>query len=127
MLLPLELMQDARVFKALVDILRRNPAVADSARAGRAARPATAWHAVSILAGSAACEGARDCGSRRFLSADAPRLPLPGCGRACECRYRHHPDRRGAPRRGIDRAHIARPHAGAEQRVIPRGRRDEDA
>ncbi len=62
------------------------------------------WHAVSIAAAAGACEAARACKGKRFLSREAPRLPLPECDAArCECKYRHYADRRGGPRRGDER------------------------
>jgi hypothetical protein len=89
---------------------------------------APSWHAVSIAGGSAPCLRARECGTQRFLSAEAPRLPLQGCDAAvCECRYRHHQDRRAKPRRLVDRGELRRPFTGVEQRVISRGRRSSDA
>lgn len=37
---------------------------------------------------------------RRFLSRQAPTLPLKACDQArCKCRYAHHEDRRRGPRR----------------------------
>lgn len=57
------------------------------------------WHAVSI-AGSGGCGLVAQLSGRRFLSADAPLLPLPGCVvRPCRCRYVHHADRRAEDRR----------------------------
>jgi len=52
-------------------------------------------HAVSVESDFMVCDAARKLGDKRFLSAEAPPLPLPGCdsGR-CECRYVHHEDRR---------------------------------
>jgi hypothetical protein len=100
-----------------------------AATPAHAPRPkSTAWHAVSVVAGSQACDGARKCGPHRFLSAQAPLLPLPGCdSRTCECRYRHHPDRRARSRRQTDRHPIGRHYVGTEQRVVARGRRAGDA
>ncbi len=59
------------------------------------------WHAVSIVPKGACCELAKSLRSSRFLSAEAPRLPLPECSMpgSCTCAYRHHPDRRGPARR----------------------------
>lgn len=62
------------------------------------------YHAVSIVPGQRACEVARQNTEARFLSSEAPVLPLAGCdvGR-CTCRYQHHPDRRAEdPRREVD-------------------------
>jgi len=40
----------------------------------------------------------------RFLSQDAPRLPLPNCPNSgkCRCVYKHFEDRRSNPRRSAD-------------------------
>jgi hypothetical protein len=55
------------------------------------------YHAVTIAQGRTACSGSIQLGDRRFLSKDAPPLPLPGCSRqVCRCRYIHHADRRRA-------------------------------
>ncbi len=67
------------------------------AKAGPAAEP---YHAVSIRPGENCCEAAKQFGQMRFLSAKAPRLPLPDCQAAqCTCRYAHYSDRRS----GTDR------------------------
>jgi len=59
------------------------------------------WKAVAILADDSACEAARQLRGHRFLSRDAPRLPLPECTQQsqCQCKYRHLKDRRGPQRR----------------------------
>ncbi len=52
-------------------------------------------HAVSIRAGLLPCDAVRQLGDHRFLSDEAPPLPLSDCdSERCECRYRHHADRR---------------------------------
>lgn len=62
------------------------------------------YHAVSIIPGPGACPTARELRNRRFLSQDAPPLPLPMCGRdSCSCAYKHYEDRRLTRRRRIDR------------------------
>jgi hypothetical protein len=62
------------------------------------------WHAVTITASSRSCAAAQACKGKRFLSKDAPRLPLAECDATrCECKYRHFADRRGAPRRHEDK------------------------
>ena len=61
------------------------------------------FHAVSIAPGMRACEAAYRMQEERFLSKEAPPLPLPGCDRSkCTCSYQHHADRRDAPRRDED-------------------------
>jgi hypothetical protein len=64
---------------------RISPAQKDRAR----------FHAVSIKPGPYACSAANDIAGQRFLAAEAPNLPLPGCDAAeCECHFTHHNDRR---------------------------------
>jgi len=61
------------------------------------------WHAVSILPGARCCESARRANQVRFLSKEAPSLPLVDCDApVCTCRYRHHDDRRRSLRRACD-------------------------
>jgi hypothetical protein len=70
---------------------------AKPAPAKKAANP---WHAVSIAPGPRACDAARSLSGQRFLSREAPALPLKDCETAgCTCRYEHHDDRRDGPRR----------------------------
>lgn len=74
------------------------------------------YHAVSIEQGLRCCEAARDLDGQRFLSSDAPLLPLEGCSQStCHCRYVHHDDRRAARDR---RVQFPNPHAlrGGERR-----------
>lgn len=53
------------------------------------------WHAVSIEAAEDGCGWAKALRGRRFLSPEAPQMPLDDCDAAtCRCRYRHHDDRR---------------------------------
>lgn len=57
-------------------------------------RTAEPFHAVSISPGANACDTCRGLSEVRFLSVQAPPLPLPGCDLGCRCVYRHHADRR---------------------------------
>jgi hypothetical protein len=67
------------------------------------ARARRRWHAVMIVVRADGCAAAQACKGKRFLSTEAPRVPLEGCdARECECRYRHYEDRRGPPRRRDD-------------------------
>jgi hypothetical protein len=82
------------------------------------------WHAVTIAASPNACAAAQACKGKRFLSAEAPWLPLEECDvKRCNCKYRHYPDRRGDSRRQDEK-----PAAAPEQsnRRISRGRRATD-
>jgi hypothetical protein len=62
------------------------------------------WHAVSVKPGQRACNAAISGKNRRWLSREAPMLPLPGCTLpdACRCTYNHHDDRRAGGRRAED-------------------------
>jgi hypothetical protein len=86
-------------------------------------KPVRKFHAVSIVPGPRACAAARELNGQRFLSGDAPPLPLKGCGSGnCECRYQHHEDRRKGGRRLHDLAVAFDGHFdGVEQR--DKGRR----
>ena len=53
------------------------------------------YHAVSVRAGPDCCTAAALLQDERFLSAEAPTLPLEGCSSVtCGCVYQHHDDRR---------------------------------
>jgi hypothetical protein len=53
------------------------------------------FHAVSIEPTLSCCSQARSIKPQRFLSEEAPSLPLRQCNAAvCDCRYVHHADRR---------------------------------
>jgi hypothetical protein len=85
------------------------------------------WHAVSIVSGTPACHKARSLARARFLSSQAPPLPLQECElRRCSCRYRHHEDRRRLARRAADVAASGAYWRGPERRGSS-GRRMTDA
>lgn len=66
-------------------------------------RPPRPWHAVSIVPGSQPCAAASGLARKRFLSREAPSLPLKACDQAqCTCHYEHHDDRRKGPRRASE-------------------------
>jgi hypothetical protein len=86
------------------------------------------YHAVTVVPGARACAAAQALRDRRFLSRQAPPLPLPGCdsGR-CQCRYEHFDDRRKGLRRAHDLAVSIDGHDDTERRDrSKRGRRKED-
>jgi hypothetical protein len=89
--------------------------------------PNVAWHAVTIVAGSGACAACTALGKRRFLSKEAPRLPLADCTSParCKCAYRHHKDRRDVPRRWADEGGVIHVLPRGERRDKP-GRREKD-
>ena len=56
---------------------------------------AKAFSAVSVYCAPTGCQAAKSMKGRRFLSSDAPHLPLDECTvKKCHCVYRHHTDRR---------------------------------
>jgi hypothetical protein len=84
------------------NLLRTSPAE-PAAAAPAAKKISTAHHAVSIAPGPRCCAQAREQQGQRFLSREAPPLPLQGCSQPnCSCRYIHHEDRRAKPRRARD-------------------------
>lgn len=62
------------------------------------------FHGIAIEPCDGACEAARAMTGSRFLSEEAPRLPLDDCtnASACRCVYRHFTDRRTDVRREAD-------------------------
>jgi len=69
------------------------------------------FHAVSVLVAGSCCQDARKAAGERYLSRNAPPLPLPGCNmpETCNCRFKKHIDRRHHDRRAF----------GSEQRWYP--------
>jgi hypothetical protein len=78
--------------------------------------------------GRHACPEAHSLRERRFLSREAPALPLAGCGAGqCACRYEHHADRRKGGRRARDLAVSIDGYEDEERREPSRrGRRKSD-
>jgi len=78
------------------------------------------WHAVSVKPGPRACDAASTGTDRRWLSREAPMLPLPGCTHPdrCRCTYQHHEDRRTGGRRANEIDAFSRsPRVGQERRT----------
>jgi hypothetical protein len=86
------------------------------------------WHAVSVVSSSQSCEAARALKERRYLSREAPRLPLPDCTQAelCRCSYRKYTDRREGPRRDEEQLRARRSRDTGSERRAGRGRRRTD-
>jgi hypothetical protein len=101
---------------------------ADPAKPEVAPRKIQPFHAVSIAPGPRCCGAARALRERRFLSREAPPLPLKDCDRAeCTCRYEHYEDRRKALRRARDMGVAIDGWVEEEQRgKEKRGRRKQD-
>lgn len=60
------------------------------------------YHCVEVCAGNPACESVRQLGHVRFLSREAPSLPVSDCSTSsCTCSFIHHDDRRDDDRRHV--------------------------
>jgi hypothetical protein len=85
------------------------------------------WHSVIVVTRGNACPDALAVRNQRFLSKDAPTLPLKDCPHAgtCKCIYRHFSDRRDDARRSEDAIGVRTATPKTERR-IGRGRRKSD-
>jgi hypothetical protein len=92
------------------------------------AQPGARWNAVAIVAATGGCEAARALKGKRFLSGEAPRLPLAQCASpaGCRCVYKKYPDRRAGPRREVEKTGLQRALSGSQERRSRRGRRSTD-
>ena len=89
----------------------------------------SAHHAVSVVTGPRCCAEAKALRGQKFLSREAPSLPLQGCNRDdCTCRYEHYEDRRATPRRARDLGVAVDGWIEVDRRgtVVKRGRRTAD-
>lgn len=78
------------------------------------------YHAVAIRVRGKGCDAARQVKGRRYLSTEAPLLPLAHCSSSsCSCQYVHFDDRRHYDRRGPFPTRI---FSGGERRSVS-GRR----
>lgn len=93
-----------------------------------ARKPVNPYHAVGVVPGPRVCAAAEALRDKRFLSREAPTLPLKECDRGdCQCRYEHYEDRRKGPRRAREIGVAIGGHVGEENRKqLNRGRRKTD-
>jgi hypothetical protein len=91
-------------------------------------RPPSRFHAVTVVAGPKSCAAARTLRDQRFLSREAPSLPLKGCNcLQCDCHYEHYEDRRKVGRRARDLGVAIDGFDGSDKRApSKRGRRQTD-
>jgi hypothetical protein len=108
--------------------VRDEPVTADKSAKPVAKKITQAFHAVSIQPGRLCCHEARALQGQRFLSREAPALPLKNCSCAnCTCLYQHHDDRRAGLRRARDIGVTIDGWIEVEQRAeTSRGRRKTD-
>ena len=114
----------------LAGLFRRPQRAAAKSQLRRAASPKAdpRFRAVSIRPGEGCCEAARQFGKLRFLSAKAPRLPVPECtAAACHCRYVHFADRRSGRDRRARYDWVRERELGVVNRRSSRGRRESDS
>jgi hypothetical protein len=92
------------IFKRLINVAPDAALETPAHRITVTKRPATnPWHAVGITPGRNACAIARGESETRYLSREAPPLPLKDCDSdTCTCRYHHFDDRRASLRRAAD-------------------------
>lgn len=119
--------------KSPADKLKLLQAKAGKSRAGSSAFLASAgdvpFRAVSIQPGSNACASAYALSTQRYLVGETPKVPVEDCTeRNCQCRYRHHRDRRRASgdRRAIQSYSATAAAFGVDERRRSRGRRSTD-
>jgi hypothetical protein len=88
----------------------------------------TPFRSVSILQGPNACCASKDLAKVRFLSKQAPALPLAKCDmqHQCQCRYVKHADRRTESRRLIDAIGMSALLFESQERRAKVGRRKTD-
>jgi hypothetical protein len=99
---------------AIINIFRRLKRAANHPKS----IDANKYHAVAIGKNTAACSAASQLEGKRFLSNEAPVLPVSGCNVwPCRCRYIHYADRRAEDRRfpfGVRKS--AERHTAASER-----------
>ena len=79
------------------------PLAADKTSRLVAKKVTQTFHAVTIQPGRLCCHEARALQGQRFLSREAPTLPLRNCTcENCACLYQHYDDRRAGARRARD-------------------------
>jgi hypothetical protein len=88
------------------------------------------FHAVSIHSVTEGCPAVESLRLQRFLSEEAPSLPLADCGaQGCRCKYIHHSDRRSGARNrrfgGVEKSEEAEFWSLRNRRVVL-GRRHRD-
>jgi hypothetical protein len=101
------------------------PKLSSHAGAVRASNP---WHAVAIKPKGNCCDAVQARRNARFLSTEAPRLPLADCSTSdtCSCVYKHHADRRREPRRQDEKGGLRRNSKVEQERRLTRDRRKTD-
>ena len=76
------------------------------------------YRSVSVAPGGQCCAAAKDMVGKRYLSREAPRLPLANCTLpgSCSCKFKKASDRRDGERRELGPSETGRWFAGPENR-----------
>ena len=110
--------------------MRQKSSAAESEAVRLSTANISAYHAVSIKFSESACGAAKAIAGHRFLSTQAPGLPLPDCDAAnCNCHFAHHKDRRARKgRRSPFASPMSTDGTGSfeKERRDKKDRRDED-
>ena len=107
-------------------MLRRRKGAPKGRPAGLSVRNLFHGVAVETSRGEQVCRAAAAIAGQRFLSEEAPVLPLPDCDtpRECRCVYQHFTDRRTDKRReadiGLPNRYVATDRRGVKRRVTDR-------
>ena len=90
--------------------------------------PKNRSQAVEVVAGPRACAAARELEGQRFLTREAPLLPLPECTalHSCACKYRKWDDRRQDSRRLVAGGISSQFYAAEDRRAKKPDRRRSD-
>ncbi len=110
---------------------QRSPAASAAIASPKEKVPENKYHGIAVMCEDDACAAAKALGKKRFLSHEAPPIPLPNCDSAnCHCRYEHFEDRRsGDDERRSTFSLQTDLHSSAgneERRAKKRGRRKTD-
>ncbi|AWI77338.1 hypothetical protein CEW83_20595 [Parazoarcus communis] len=85
------------------------------------------FHAVEVRASGKACASSRALKGKRYLSTEAPPIPLPSCTQeACSCVYVHFDDRRATQRRDVYLHGAYEQGERKQERRAQNGRRQSD-
>ena len=110
-------MSNTGVFAVIQTVLRGKTVDKSRPENKKHGTQANLYHSVTIKAMPGSCVTAKALKGIRFLSKEAPALPLEDCDvETCICRYDHHTDRRSGTRRSEDMGGPKIPSVSSEKR-----------
>ncbi|MCH8930281.1 MAG: hypothetical protein IIA98_05115 [Proteobacteria bacterium] len=105
------------VFRIIQTVLRGKTVDQSRPENKRQGTPAGPYHSVTIKTMPRSCVTAKALKGIRFLSIEAPALPLEDCDvGSCDCQYQHHADRRSGLRRSEEMGGPKIPSVSGEKR-----------